>query len=89
VGNPPEVRNPMAEAMMWVSRITTIALQMVLPTLAGYYADSYLGTRFLILVGTGIGMALGFWQLLSIAKRNQTGRGEKDSNVDPPTRSKS
>jgi hypothetical protein len=71
VGSPPEARNPLAEGMAWVSRITTIAIQMVLPAVAGHFADRYLGTWFLVLVGAALGMWLGFWQLLAIARKNR------------------
>lgn len=61
----------MAEAMAWVSRITTISLEMVVPALAGHFADKFFGTQFLVLLGAGFGMLLGFWQLLAIAKQKQ------------------
>ena len=90
MGDPPEQRNPMAEAMAWVSRITTIAIQMVLPTVVGYFADSYLGTQFLVLVGAALGMVLGFWQLLAIARKNQENDhpSPSDPDQDPPSDSK-
>ena len=77
----------MAEAMVWVSRITAVAFQMVLPVLAGHYADRYFGTRFLVLVGTAVGLVLGFWQLLAIARKNQTNDRSppSDSGDDTPS----
>jgi hypothetical protein len=37
--------------MTWVSKITTVALEMILPGLAGLWLDSQLETRFLTLLG--------------------------------------
>jgi len=62
----------MAEAAKWVGVITTIALEMVLPGLAGQWLDRRLGTRFLTLIGFTFGLAIGFWQLLQLAKKNQS-----------------
>jgi F0F1-type ATP synthase assembly protein I len=86
VGNSPEKRNPMAEAMAWVSRITAISLQMVLPALAGHFLDKFFGTWFLVLLGAAVGMVLGFWQLLAIAKKSQDGRPPKQASEEdsPP-----
>lgn len=62
----------MAEAIQWLSRITTIALSMVIPGLVGYQLDRWLHTRFLVLVGFGLGFASGMWQLVAIAKTTDT-----------------
>ena len=43
----PDKRPPMTVAMEWVSRITALAMAMVLPGLLGYWIDSKIGTRFL------------------------------------------
>ena len=77
----------MAEAMAWVSRITTIAITMVLPAVAGHFTDRFFGTRFLILVGAAIGLVLGFWQLLAIAQKNQDNSSptQSKSDEDPPS----
>jgi hypothetical protein len=58
----------MAAAMQWVSRITVIALEMVLPGIAGDWLDKRWGTSFLALVGFGLGITLGMWHLLVISK---------------------
>ena len=58
----------MAEGMNWVSRITTVALEMVLPGLAGLWLDNLLDTRFLTLLGFACGVPLGMWHLIAMTK---------------------
>jgi hypothetical protein len=58
----------MAEAMNWVSKITTVALEMVLPGLAGLWLDNQLETRFLTLLGFAFGVPLGMWHLIAMTK---------------------
>ena len=58
----------MAEAMNWVSRITAVALEMILPGLVGTWLDSQLETRFLALLGLALGVPLGIWHLLVMTK---------------------
>ncbi len=61
-------RPPMALAMEWVSRITTVALEMVLPGVFGGWLDKQFGTAFLALAGFVLGFAVGFWHLLRMTK---------------------
>ncbi|MFT5526846.1 MAG: hypothetical protein ACI9HK_004826 [Pirellulaceae bacterium] len=58
----------MAEGMIWVSRITTVALEMVLPGLAGLWLDNQLGTQFISLLGFAVGVPLGIWHLIVMTK---------------------
>jgi hypothetical protein len=58
----------MAEAMNWVSKITTVAVEMILPGLAGLWLDNQLGTRFLALLGFALGVPLGMWHLIAMTK---------------------
>jgi hypothetical protein len=58
----------MAEGMNWVSKITTVALEMVLPGLAGMWLDNQLETRFLSLLGFAVGVPLGMWHLITMTK---------------------
>jgi len=68
VKNSPDDRSPLALAMGWVSRITTICLEMVLPALLGYWADQWLKTKMLFLVlGVIVGFSLGMWHLIKLA----------------------
>ncbi len=60
-------RPPVVVAIEWVSRITTVALEMVLPGLAGHWLDQRWGTSYLTLVGFAFGLTAGIWHLLSMA----------------------
>ena len=62
----------MAEATNWVSKITTVALEMVLPGLAGLWLDNQLDTRFLTLLGFACGVPLGMWHLIAMTKGTRT-----------------
>ena len=61
----------MAQAIEWVSRITTVALEMVLPGILGQWLDAKLGTRFLGLLGFAFGVPMGIWHLLRMTKDAQ------------------
>ena len=63
-------RPPMAVALEWVSRITTVAFEMVLPGVAGWYLDRALGTFFFVLIGFGVGLVGGMWHLILMANRS-------------------
>ena len=58
----------MAEAMQWVALLTTIAMEMVLPGLAGQWLDGRFGTRYLVLVGFALGLTIGLYHLLQLTK---------------------
>jgi len=60
--------NAMARAMQWVSRITTVALEMVIPAVIGTWLDGQLETSFLGLLGLLIGVPLGLWHLIKMTK---------------------
>ncbi|MAG93604.1 MAG: hypothetical protein CMJ48_07625 [Planctomycetaceae bacterium] len=57
---------PLALAQVWVSRITTVVLLMILPGLGGHWLDERWGTEFLTLVGFGLGLTAGIWRLLQM-----------------------
>lgn len=60
-------RSPLALGLEWSSRITTVALEMVIPAIAGHWLDRQLGTRLLFLVlGALLGFAMGFLSLLRL-----------------------
>jgi hypothetical protein len=72
----PEKRPPMAVALEWVSRITAVALAMVLPGLFGYWLDIKLGTSFLAPTGFVLGIVGGMWSLMAltgVVKSNRRG----------------
>ncbi len=59
----------MALAMEWVTKITTVGLEMVLPGVGGAYLDKYFHTSFLALLGFGLGLSVGIWHLLQMSKQ--------------------
>ena len=71
----------MALANVWLSRITTVVLEMLLPGLAGHWLDQRWGTNFLILVGLVFGLTLGIWHLLVMTGAVQS----NDRPGDPPS----
>ena len=53
----------------WSARMSGIALEMVVPAVIGIGLDRLCGTVILFaIIGTILGMALAFWQLLKIAE---------------------
>jgi hypothetical protein len=83
----------MAVAMQWVHQITSIALEMALPPLLGYFADERWKTGpWLVIVGGVLGFSVAMLQLLKLAKqtsRSNTGRprrgeGSTGDNVAKP-----
>lgn len=61
----PDQRPPIAVAMEWVSRITSVALMMVLPAWGGHWLDGKLGTGpWLLSVAALGGLVLGMTQLM-------------------------
>jgi F0F1-type ATP synthase assembly protein I len=67
VKRPPSSSSPVAEALHWVSRITTVGLMMVLPTIGGRWLDQHYGTSYWGLLGLVVGLAIGMWQITLIA----------------------
>jgi hypothetical protein len=65
----------MAVALEWVSRITGVAMAMVVPGLLGYWVDSKLGTRYLAPAGFVLGIVGGIWSLLTLTGAIKTRRG--------------
>ena len=69
---PNDERPPMADAMQWVSRVTTVSLEMALPPGLGYWADESWGTGpWLVILGAVFGFMLGMWHLLQMASEKQ------------------
>jgi hypothetical protein len=72
---PEDKRPPMAIAMEWVSQVTTVVLEMVLPGLGGQWLDGKLDTGYLGLLGFAFGVTLGVWHLIWMTRpRNQSPR---------------
>ena len=74
---------PMAEAMRWVSLITTVGLEMVVPALVGAWIDNRWNIRFGVWIGLVIGPIIGFWHLMVLTGALGTG---KDERADPEDR---
>lgn len=68
VTKPTPSRSPFADAVEWVGRITVVALEMVLPGLAGQWLDERYGLSFLALLGFALGVTCGIWHLLVMTK---------------------
>ena len=59
-----------------MARITAVALEMVLPGLAGLWLDHRFGTSFLVLVGFAAGLVAGVWHLIWMANREEAKEAE-------------
>jgi F0F1-type ATP synthase assembly protein I len=60
--------SPYAAAIQWVAKITTVALEMMLPAVGGGYLDRRLGTSYWTLIGLVLGMTVGLMHLLQMTK---------------------
>ncbi len=84
VALPSDDRPPMAVAMQWVSRITTVCLTMSLPAGLGYWLDQKFQTDpWLVSCGAVIGFAVGLIQLLQIVKAAEKSGNKRDRNTGP------
>ena len=73
-------RSPMAQAMAWSSRITTISLEMVLPAVFGHWLDQRLGTWFVfVTLGAIAGMTLGLMHLIQMTKPTGQDASDRES----------
>ena len=72
--NPSDNRSKLARAVELGSLGTSIAMEMVVPVLIGYFLDRHLGTKpaFTILGGV-FGLSGGLWHLIRLTR----GMGEK------------
>ena len=56
----------------WSARVSGIALEMVIPAVIGVGLDRLFGTVVLFaILGVILGITLGFWQLIKLAKCDQ------------------
>lgn len=74
---PPDGRHPMALAIEWVAKITTVGLEMVIPGIFGQWLDQRWGTQFLGLAGFALGVTVGIWHLLRMSPKAKTRRPRK------------
>jgi hypothetical protein len=82
-------RPPMAVAMEWVSQITTVVAEMVLPGLAGQWLDKRWGTQFLALIGFGLGVSVGIWHLVAMTRPRTAGQQTKSAQSGDESKLKS
>jgi len=71
--------------MEWVSQITTVVAEMVLPGLAGTWLDHRWGTKFLTLVGFALGLTVGIWHLIAMTRPKSAGSGKGQISGDDQT----
>jgi F0F1-type ATP synthase assembly protein I len=77
-------RPPMVVAMQWVSQITTIGLEMVLPAVLGIWLDKKWGTApWLVIVGVLLGFVTGMYHLLQIVRSANSKSSSKINNGEP------
>ncbi|HVT28619.1 MAG TPA: AtpZ/AtpI family protein [Lacipirellulaceae bacterium] len=69
---PSDDLSPVAKAYVWAYRIIVVALEMVLPGMAGYWLDEQLGTLILfMLIGFGIGCTAAVMYLVQITRADK------------------
>ena len=57
--------------MEWASRVTTVAMEMVVPALIGYWLDQRWGTRYVLLsIGAVLGFVTGLRSLIQLTHKN-------------------
>lgn len=82
-------QHPMAAAMQWVHRVTTVVLEMVLPGLFGQWLDNRWGTSFLALLGFGLGLTTAITHLLQMTKHERQASTFSQGSSDQPETVKS
>jgi hypothetical protein len=66
---PPDDRSPAAKAYQWATRIMVVSLEMVLPSLVGYWLDRQLGTVLVFtIIGSVLGCTGGLWHLIHLTR---------------------
>ena len=76
----PPAPDPIAVAMEWVTKITTVGLEMMLPAVGGGYLDRRFGTTYWTLLGLVVGVTTGIWHLLLMTRQKQNRNGSQESN---------
>jgi hypothetical protein len=74
--------------MEWVSQITTVVVEMVLPGVAGQWLDRRWGTKFLGLIGFGLGLTVGISHLLAMTRAKSGGQPVSRSTAVDTTETK-
>ena len=85
MANPPDNRSPLSEALARASQVTTIALEMVVPMLIGYFADQWLGTGAVFAaIGAIVGLIVGITSLLRLGEASRRGQNQAGGNGKQP-----
>jgi F0F1-type ATP synthase assembly protein I len=80
VTTPSDDRSSAAIAYQWASRIMVVALEMVLPGLAGYWLDKQLGTVVLfMLVGFSLGCTAAVIHLVRMTRADEQKQKQSDN----------
>ena len=67
----------MAQGMVWVSRVSSVSLEMVLPAAAGHWLDGRWDTApWCVSAGAVLGFAMGMHHLLQLTGTNQPRKTE-------------
>ena len=70
---------PIAAAMEWVAKITTVGLEMALPAIGGGWLDRRLGTSYWALIGVALGVTVGIWHLIQMTRPPARGKAGEDN----------
>lgn len=69
VTDPPrDERPPLALAMEWLAKVTTVVSEMVLPGVFGFWLDKSWKTSYCGLIGVALGFTVGLAHLIQMAK---------------------
>ena len=80
---PRDDRALLARAYARATHVATIAVGMVVPPVAGHFADEQFGTRVAFtVVGAVFGLVYGIWHLLKLADPKRGGENDRDSRPD-------
>jgi F0F1-type ATP synthase assembly protein I len=88
LNTPPDDRAAFARAMELATLVTTIGLEMVVPSAIGYWLDQRLGSKpaFTVL-GVVLGMTVGIWHAIRLGAElagKSGNRGDREEEESPP-----
>jgi len=66
--------------MEWVTKITTVGLEMALPAIGGAYLDQRLRSKYWALIGLVFGVVVGMWHLLQMTRPTAKKSDNKGQN---------
>ena len=75
----------MSLAVEWASRVTTIAMEMVVPPVLGLWADHKLGTPFIfVAIGAVLGFCTGMLSLVQLVRAFSQPKPQRDGDKRTP-----